>query len=125
MADAEDEVVLDGIPKYHIQCSYIIWKPFYQRKHQRVLPRLQNVAFGLASISRVYFWSELHLAGSIWTPFYKYLSNTWTSIAGLANQSETKSHVSYCFMARGHIIHMGTHEQHLISSSLTHLPSLS
>ena len=39
---------------------------------------------------------------------------------GVANQSETKSHIFYCVTAKSHIIHMGTHEHHPIPSSLTH-----
>jgi len=42
--------------------------------------------------------------------------------AGSANQSETKSDISYCVTAKSHIIHIGTHEHHPISSSLTHIP---
>jgi len=41
------------------------------------------------------------------------------AIAGVANQSETKSHISYCVTAKRHIIsctlYMGTHEEHNIS----------
>jgi len=33
------------------------------------------------------------------------------AIAGVANQSETKSHISYCVTAKSLIIHMGAHEQ--------------
>jgi len=44
------------------------------------------------------------------------------AIAGVDNQSETRSHVSYCVTAKSHIIHMGAHEDHNpISSSLTHI----
>jgi len=32
------------------------------------------------------------------------------AIAGVANQSETTSHISYCATAKSHIIHMDTHE---------------
>jgi len=33
-------------------------------------------------------------------------------VAGVANQSDTKSHISYCITAKNHIIHMmGTHER--------------
>jgi len=46
-------------------------------------------------------------------------------ITGVANQSETKSHISYCVTAKSHIIHMDTHEHNPISSSLTHIPLLS
>jgi len=38
-------------------------------------------------------------------------------MTGVANQSETKSHIFYCVTAKSHIIHMGTHEHHPISSS--------
>ena len=44
---------------------------------------------------------------------------------GVANQSETNSHISYCVTAKSHIIHMGAHEHHLISPSLKHVPLLS
>jgi len=43
----------------------------------------------------------------------------------VVNQSEIKSHISYCVTAKSHIKHMGTHEHHPISSSLTHIPLLS
>jgi len=43
---------------------------------------------------------------------------------GVANQSKTKSHISYCATAKSHIIHIGTHENHPIFSSLTHIPLL-
>jgi len=33
------------------------------------------------------------------------------AIAGVAYQSETKSHISYCVTAKSHIIHMGAHEE--------------
>jgi len=39
---------------------------------------------------------------------------------GVANQSETKSQVSYCVTAKSHIIPMGTHEHNAISSSHTY-----
>jgi len=43
-------------------------------------------------------------------------------IAGVANQSETKSHISYCVTGKSRIIHlMGTHEPNLIASSLKHI----
>jgi len=43
-------------------------------------------------------------------------------IAGVGNQSETKSHISYCVIAKSHIMHMmGTHERNPIASSLTHM----
>jgi len=35
---------------------------------------------------------------------------------GVANQSETKSHNSYCVTAKSHMIRMGTREHHPISS---------
>jgi len=44
---------------------------------------------------------------------------------GVANQSETNSHISYCVTAKSHIIHMGAHDRHLISPSLKHVPLLS
>jgi len=48
------------------------------------------------------------------------------AIAGVANQSETKSHIScYCDIAKSHIIHMGTHEHNPVSFSLTHILLLS
>jgi len=40
---------------------------------------------------------------------------TQPHMPGVANQSETKSH----------IIHTGTHEHHPVSSSLKHIPLLS
>jgi len=43
----------------------------------------------------------------------------------VVNQSKTNSHISYCVTAKSHIIHMDTHEHHLISPSLTHVPLLS
>jgi len=44
------------------------------------------------------------------------------SIAGVANQSETNSHISYCVTAKSHIMHMGAHEEHNpIFASLTHI----
>jgi len=47
-------------------------------------------------------------------------------IAGVANQSETKSHISYCVTGKSLIIHMvGTHERSPIASSLTHILLLS
>jgi len=44
------------------------------------------------------------------------------AIAGVANQSETKNHISYCVTTKSQIIHthMGTHEHHPISSSHTY-----
>jgi len=43
-------------------------------------------------------------------------------IAGVANQSETKSYISYCVAGKSRIIHMiGTHEHNPIASSLTHI----
>jgi len=35
-------------------------------------------------------------------------------IARVANQSETKSHISSCATAKSHIIHTSTHEHHPI-----------
>jgi len=43
----------------------------------------------------------------------------------VANQSETKGYISYCVTVKSHTIHMGTHEHHPISSSLTHIPMIS
>jgi len=44
------------------------------------------------------------------------------AIAGVANQLETKSRISYCVTAKSHIIHMGAHEEHNpIFSSPTHI----
>jgi len=40
------------------------------------------------------------------------------SVAGAANQSETRNHISHCDTAKSHIKHMGTYEHHPISSSL-------
>jgi len=40
----------------------------------------------------------------------------------MAIQSETKSHISHYVIAKSHIIHIGTHEYHPVSSSLTHKP---
>jgi len=31
---------------------------------------------------------------------------------GMANQSETNNHISFCVTAKSHIIHVGTHEHH-------------
>jgi len=43
-------------------------------------------------------------------------------IAWVGNQSETKSHISYCVIEKSHIIHkMGTHERNPIASSITHM----
>jgi len=47
------------------------------------------------------------------------------AIAGVANQSETNSHISCCAAAKKRIIHMGTYVQNPISSSLTHILLLS
>jgi len=33
-----------------------------------------------------------------------------SSMPGVANQSETNSHISYCVAAKSQIIHVGTHE---------------
>jgi len=44
---------------------------------------------------------------------------------GVAKQSETSSHISYCVTAKSHTIHVSTHEHHPISSSLKHVPLLS
>jgi len=49
----------------------------------------------------------------------------YSSVPGVVNQSETNSHISYCVTAKSHIIHMDTHEHHLISPSLSHTPLLS
>jgi len=38
------------------------------------------------------------------------------SIPGVANQSETTNHISYCVTAKSHITHMDTHEHHPICS---------
>jgi len=38
-----------------------------------------------------------------------------------AGVARTKRHISYCITPSSHIIHMGTHEHHPISSSQTHL----
>jgi len=47
-------------------------------------------------------------------------------IAGVANQSETKSHISYCVTAKSQIIYMvGTHEHLPIASSLIYILLLS
>jgi len=54
-----------------------------------------------------------------------YAVGTISSYAGVTNQSKTKSYISYCITAKNHIIHMGTHEHHHISSSPTHIPLLS
>jgi len=47
------------------------------------------------------------------------------SITEVANQSETKRHIFHCVTAKSSIMHMGTHELHSNSSSLTHLLLLS
>ena len=45
----------------------------------------------------------------------------WIAIAGVANQSETKSHISYCVTAKSHIMYIIHHWAHMnISSSLPH-----
>ena len=41
--------------------------------------------------------------------------------AEMANQWETKNHISYCVTASSHMIHMGTHEHHSISSACIHM----
>jgi len=47
-------------------------------------------------------------------------------IAGVANHSETKRHISYRVTAKSHVIRMmGTHESNPIASSLTHILLLS
>ena len=46
---------------------------------------------------------------------------SWNN-AGVANQPETNSHISYCVTAMSH---KGTHENNPIPSSLTHVPFLS
>jgi len=46
------------------------------------------------------------------------------AIAGVANQSGIKCHISYCVTAKSHIIHMVTHENHPIFSLLTHISLL-
>jgi len=33
----------------------------------------------------------------------------WCGAGGGANESETKSHITYCVTAKRHIMHMGTH----------------
>jgi len=43
---------------------------------------------------------------------------------GVANQSESKSHISYCVTAKSHTIHVSTHEHHpSLSHSHTYLYS--
>jgi len=42
----------------------------------------------------------------------------------MTHQSKTKSHISYCVIAKSNIIHMGTHAHHPISSSHTYLSQL-
>ena len=44
--------------------------------------------------------------------------------AGVPNQFETKSHISYCVTAKSHIIHKGIQENYPISYLLTHIPLL-
>jgi len=34
----------------------------------------------------------------------------YSSMQGATNQPEIKSHISYCITAKGHLVHMGTHE---------------
>jgi len=45
-------------------------------------------------------------------------------MSGVVNQSQTNSYISYCVTAKSHIIHVGTHEHHPISSPLKHVPLL-
>jgi len=47
------------------------------------------------------------------------VSDGW-AIAGVANQSETKNHISYSVTAKRYIIHTGTHDQNHIPSSHTY-----
>jgi len=61
-----------------------------------------------------------------WAAALKRLKTTGLEVcvllsAGVANQSDSKSHISYCVTAKSHIVHMGTHEHNAISSSLTHI----
>ena len=42
------------------------------------------------------------------------------AIVGVANQSETKSHIPYCVTAKRHIMHMGTWAHMNITPSLPH-----
>ena len=41
----------------------------------------------------------------------------------MADQSDAKNYICYCVIAKSHIIHLGTHGHHPISSSLSHLCS--
>jgi len=49
-------------------------------------------------------------------------AHTRLYMLGVVNQPETKSHISYYVNAKSHISHMGSHEHHPTSSSLTHTP---
>jgi len=71
------------------------------------------LGFGREMFSKLTFGSRLQF-GNHW---YRSMC---LAIAGVANRSETKSHVSYCVTAKSHIIHKGTYEHNPISSSLTH-----
>jgi len=55
---------------------------------------------------------------------YRHFEIVVIYMEGVANQSETKSHIFYCVTAKSRIIHIGTHEHHTASSSLTHIPLL-
>jgi len=58
----------------------------------------------------------VHGQGTVGNPW---LRSMCLAIAGVVNQSKTKSHISYyCVTAKSHVIHMGTHEHNPISSSL-------
>ena len=63
--------------------------------------------------------------------FFRLSSSLWNEsrrlyiVPGVANQSKTKSHISYCVTAKNHIIHMGALEHHPIFSSLSLIPLLS
>ena len=52
---------------------------------------------------------------------YRHSEIVGVYMEGVANESETKSHISYCVTAKSRIIHMGTHEHHTASSSLTRI----
>jgi len=57
-----------------------------------------------------------------WRLLPNFLGRRQLSNPGVDNQSEAKSHISYCVTAKSPTIHTGTHEHHPISSSLAHTP---
>jgi len=51
--------------------------------------------------------------------------STWTYPTGWPTSQRPRTTFSYCVTAKSHIIRMGAHEQHAMSSLLTHVPLLS